>query len=772
MGDTGSSADLLEMMDRKNRLRRFLNSDPFFILLIFITVTIFFWRILLEPDHMIYSPHSDTIDQFYPWRLVADRSMRDGELPFWNPFNFGGEPLLANMQLGFFYPINLVLFMVFPVHSAFGLSFMLHLFIAGLSVYLVARRVGLDRNASFISSMVFIFSGYFMGHVYSGHYGQVCSASWIPMIYLTFDHALKRNSLKWGVITGLLVGNQFLAGHIQIVLFSAIMLIISYIYHIRWHRRSMRKLKNLMRTLPGPLTGAMIAIFTSSLQIVPSYILTQGSTRSGGMSYLWVTDYSLPPWNLITLLAPRLFGTPLEDNCWSLWNYWELSIYVGIPTLVLLLFSFRYRKERYFRFFLGLGIFSLIMAMGRFTPLYWVFWRLVPGFDILRAPSRFVLLSLFSCSILAGFGFRHLRSRLKYSDLRRILKIERSLLIASASILVVVFLMLILEVPIADLAEEVIMKVFGEGDNASEYTSLIGSAFDTAVIDILVFILLLTLTTGVLIWRSKRKEMPRYFGTVLTLFIFINLAIYHMPFIDSKDQDEIYEIQPFISFLQENCDGYRVHDPDDIIGDNYQIIYGIETVDGYNPLRLRYYSELVSSIRELEGSADHPVLDLLGVRYVVSRDKLSDTGFKLVFNQTGEDPVLIYENPNACPRAFIVSNFTVADDETILKMMARDGFDPLDGVLINCNPMVRGQKGTPSVIDIEPRIIQRTNNRIDIEARLQETGFLVISQSYYGSWDVIVDGDRDNVDRVYHGLTGVYLNEGDHKVSLIYDRYP
>lgn len=41
---------------------------------------------------------------FYPYWVEVARELRTGHLPVWNPYLFAGAPLLANSQVGVFYP--------------------------------------------------------------------------------------------------------------------------------------------------------------------------------------------------------------------------------------------------------------------------------------------------------------------------------------------------------------------------------------------------------------------------------------------------------------------------------------------------------------------------------------------------------------------------------------------------------------------------------------------------------------------------------------------
>ena len=48
----------------------------------------------------------DTYQYFYPYWDARNQAYRAGELPLWTPNLFMGVPLLANPQLGAYYPPN------------------------------------------------------------------------------------------------------------------------------------------------------------------------------------------------------------------------------------------------------------------------------------------------------------------------------------------------------------------------------------------------------------------------------------------------------------------------------------------------------------------------------------------------------------------------------------------------------------------------------------------------------------------------------------------
>ncbi|MGA1794006.1 MAG: hypothetical protein ACMUHM_08650, partial [Thermoplasmatota archaeon] len=493
-------------MDPRTSAWKNKGGDLLFIFLILVTVCIFFWEVVLNPDGLIFSKNSDIVEQYYPWRYLAEESMDSGELPLWNPYNFGGEPLLANIQLGFFYPPNLLLFWLLPAHTAFGFGFILHLFIGGASLYLICRRMGLGSPNSYLSSVIFIFSGYIIGHTHAGHYVQICAAAWIPMVFLLMDITMEKRSLLWGSILGMVVGVQFLAGHIQISIFSIMIMLALYGHHLWIKRKELKGKVEWTRQISAPITGGIVAILISLIQLVITLEYTSNSTRSGGMDYLWATSYSLPPQSIIGFLLPNLFGNPLAGNYWNLWNYWEMAVYMGIPTLVLIFLALEYRKERYVKFIMGLGIFSFIMALGRYTPVYWVFYKIVPYFDILRAPSRFILITIMCGSILAGFGARSLTERLSREKMNRISKTSKVLMSITGIAVVLAIVLLVSKPAISDLAEDIIPDFVSDESALSESLSKVSMSIDMAIMDIITMSLFISATVGLLVWRIKRKQ--------------------------------------------------------------------------------------------------------------------------------------------------------------------------------------------------------------------------------------------------------------------------
>ena len=51
---------------------------------------------------------ADVFRQMIPWKQLSLELIKSGQLPLWNPYNFSGEPLLANIQATIFYPLSVI----------------------------------------------------------------------------------------------------------------------------------------------------------------------------------------------------------------------------------------------------------------------------------------------------------------------------------------------------------------------------------------------------------------------------------------------------------------------------------------------------------------------------------------------------------------------------------------------------------------------------------------------------------------------------------------
>jgi hypothetical protein len=99
-------------------------------------------------------------------------------------------------------------------------------------------------------------------------------------------------------------------------------------------------------------------------------------------------------------VIPELFGNAslFHESYFGRVFYWDATFYLGVVGLVLALHGLRASRHPLRNVAIVLTALLAVMAMGGYTPVYSVFYELVPGFTYIRAPSKF----LFYASVFAG----------------------------------------------------------------------------------------------------------------------------------------------------------------------------------------------------------------------------------------------------------------------------------------------------------------------------------------------------------------------------------
>ncbi|MFC1875127.1 YfhO family protein [Chloroflexota bacterium] len=730
-------------------------ADIKYILLILLTSLVFFWKILLFPEQLIYGPGlsgSDTVNFFYPLYNYAYTILHNGDFPFWNSLILSGYPLAANPQFALFYPLN-SLFLFLPAATAFGFSYFLHIFLGGTFMYLLAKHFGLDRVCAFLSAIVFIFGAFITSHVYAGHYTMICAAIWLPLLFLLFDMALTRKSLMLGLVAGVVLGIQLLAGHIQITYLSLIALSLYLAYKLFFTIKD-RDYRNILKPIIIMAVMLIAGILLSAVHLFPTYEYSMYSTRAGGLSYEWATSFSLKPEMLNLLLTNYWTGPSWVSGDMPVFEFWEYSSYIGIlPLFLVFLAILFFNKNRYVIFFFLLAVISIFLAFGEYFSPYWLLYKFVPGFDMFRAPARFILLFSFASAILAGFGFSFLRNKLNREQVKYILKI--------LTVLPVLAILII------------ITAIFTTTEFSAIWVGMITLA------------ILIVGSIGVIYLRIKKRLSGRCFDIVVTSFILLNLLFFHMPLIDVKPTTDIYQIPSYAVYLQEHSEGYRVYDPEGIIPYNYFMTLGISKITGYDATALNHYSEFLGDSAGIIGSNYSPSsttesisnlgvkLDLLNVKYVLSSKSLTDSDFKLVYSfyldvYMPDLDVYIYEYLNALPRAYIVHNAEVISSENdALARLTDDAFDIRSYIILQENPVnisLLNESGI-NYVSLE----QYSPQEIVIETTSETPGFLVLSESWYPSWKVYIDGNPSEIYKTDYALMSVYIDSGNHSVQFVYE---
>ena len=188
--------------------------------------------------------------------------------------------------------------MLLPTAVAINIGVALHLFIAGLGVYLWTFHRRLHPAACIVAGLVFMFCGAHFLQIYRGHLHCLTTLAWAPLIFLAIDGVLRTFSVTWVLLGMVAVAMQILAGHVQYIFYTAI---IAGIYALLGWLTSGRRLRQAVALASIYLGGASLA----AVQLFTGLQAASESHRTG-ISYGVAASFCVPARESADAHLPRI----------------------------------------------------------------------------------------------------------------------------------------------------------------------------------------------------------------------------------------------------------------------------------------------------------------------------------------------------------------------------------------------------------------------------------------------------------------------------------
>lgn len=753
---------------------------------IFMWKLVFFGQIFLPADIMnvrypwrsyfnltTTEPHnpllSDTVMIYYPTAHFVYSTLGRGIIPLWNPYIFGGFPFAVDSLYWLSSPAN-VPFLFLPVALAFSYSAALRLFLAGIFMYVLVRKIGSGILGSLVGAIVFMFNGNTV--TWLSFPFHLSSELWIPLIFLLLVKTLSQRKIGYAILTGGILGLHFLAGFLQMSLYLLLAMVAYLLWVVAIEYRRSRSPGGAARQVSLFFVALLVGLLIGAVSILPlrEYIdLSIRAVECGAGCP--GRGYPLP--YVFTFLVPNLFGNPADHNFWGPWgNYTECVKYVGILPLVLAAIALLFRKNQrerriYCDFFFCLASLSILVAMGSSSPLYPVL-SLVPYFYT-ASPIRALSLLTFSVSVLSGLGADLLDRDMANALREKLSKVLKTLLCVSPYILILLALL-------------AFARSLGPLCSVLSDRGIYQSLIDYEITNLLQFVVWTVSGVGLLALFARKALRRKVFCLLLVLLIAANLFVAGINYNTFADPATVFPATESTSFLMADQGLYRILPVGGFqtLIPNSPAVYGISTVGGYNPLCTQRYSEYVSLIDgavitsngalAFTSFTESRLVDLLNVKYEVAPPNFPDptiTNLKLVYD--GE--VRIYENLAYLPRAFVVHELKVITDRSaILKELRSEAFDPTRYVILEENVPNEMQSGqAPSRESSPAEVASYSPDKVVVNTKMSTNGFLVLADAYDSNWEVYVDGSPGRIHVADYVFRAVYLDKGDHRVEFVYN---
>ncbi|WP_169976907.1 YfhO family protein [Tautonia rosea] len=354
-----------------------------------------------------------------PLRIFFARCLATGADPSWCPQLFCGFDLHGEGQIGLAHPWHRLLYRAFRFETAFNLEFLISYPATMLGMILLLRRRGLPIDASMLGGFMAAFGGFIVFHYM--HVNVVAVLAHIPFALLAIDLIMRSESARsrsWpGAALAAITGSQLLLGYPQVVFFS---MMIEGLYAASvWF-----EVRGRPRWLTALVVAKVLGLGLGAVQVLPSWGALAESERSAPTAE-FLGMLSLPPTNTVQWLVPYLFESrvyaPAEDLVpgWSVEPASTLSdarvkeygLYNGVAVPVLLVWVLMRRRHLAHSHLASWAVvvtsLGLMLAFGKYFPVFELSHRL-PGFNVFRAPARFVLLVHLASSVLVAVAFADL----------------------------------------------------------------------------------------------------------------------------------------------------------------------------------------------------------------------------------------------------------------------------------------------------------------------------------------------------------------------------
>jgi hypothetical protein len=679
-------------------------------------------------------------------------------LPLWNPNAGAGAPLLADGITAPLDPLRLPIFLS-PGPGGWNLYLGGRFLLAGLFILLYARELRLSLPAQLVSTLGYLLTGFFILGSNNPFLDVYFS---LPLVLLAIELVLRKTTAWCAALLAATVAVNLLSGlpeaSFVTLLFSGGYALYRFVIEYLVSGRSRVAVRPAVLLVVGFSTGFALAApflvpFLEYLSRASTIHTSDALLGFGALRLRWA----------LSLLVPYVNGRPLAPSQPGT-EFFVARNYIGVvlPILAVLGLWHRPLARRVGWYFLAAAAIAIAKTYG------------MPGInDLGRLPiARLTIFYIWSApavsfcvAILAGMG----TDRIYRGE-----QIGSSLVVAVAALVGLALPLLYLNL---DVIAQVLQLQF------IWFEVALGAAVLAAVV--------------ILIGQGSTGKLAAWVCLALVMAELLLLA----PSGIYPDRYDTFARPPFVAFLQakENEGGRsRIFGtagllyPDDASAFNLD---DIRTLNALYPERyFRYIQQFISPTvadrfvgstewNAGEGEAkiaDNPMLDLLGVQYVIAPNgatpefaNSSKPGMTEQFKPVYDGEVRIYQNTQAFPRAFAVSRVRAASSgEAALAAMSQPGFDPRDAAVVE-GPISSSGKAvietTSDSSDSAVHIKSYQDQKVVLDAAMQGGGLVVLSDVSYPGWKASVDGKPANIYTTDYAFRGVFVPDGSHRVVFEYD---
>lgn len=718
--------------------------------LIFLVLGVVFFKMFTMDQGFLSGDHRE---QQYPWAKFYQQEIQQHRLPWWAPQLQCGFPILAEGQIGAFYPLNYLFFYFLPTKIAYNGIILFQYWLGGLFFYWFLRKIKVSQLAAFWGTLIFLFGSTQGGYFYYNYISQKV-VIWLPLTLYLIENLRERRRWQEAFLLALVFAFEIFGGYLQIAVYSVGYTCLYFLWF--WFKDRNPKVLALFTA------AGLLGIFFSLVQLLPTYELALFSSRANAakdIAYLG----SMTPLGFMTLFYPSWDG------------FLQSEMYVGILGIFFVFVSFRKEAAGSHRdFFLFVAIFFVLLALGKFSPLYRGIIELT-GFHSFRTPIKFLFFVTFSLAVLSSIGLD-----LFLKDKSGKAHLPERIFAAAAGLFLVLppagtwILNRFRPSFLNSLQHYVTEHIYnrpGHPYSLEVYREKAVRFYDGMIqmmswqnkdtlIESLVLLGALFL---VVILKKKKPNEAKKLKAALFLFLFVDLFLYGYTSIKPNyEAMNTIDLPPSYSKVVEHLtqapQPFRVMEvytqPEQNrlypVFPSMNMMYNIDDAGIYSPLAMKNYRDFVEGWMYVNDSLSihwvdpqillQKIADLsaLNVRFILSEQPLPQPELKEVLR---ENNVILYENRSVLPRAVFLPGV--------------QNVERWDPVMIG--------KGIPAQVTV------KGTQELVIQIEAKESGVLFVPDTNYPKWAAKVDGVAQNILPAAGIFRALALQPGNHQITMHYE---
>lgn len=749
------------------------------------------FREFVFSDEMLYG--GDTLALGYAARALYAESLQAlGRVPGWAPHLLGGTPFIEALSAGdSLYPPSLLLLLLTAPHRALGWKLVLHVFLAGLLFYGWVRSIGGSRAAALLGGTAYMLAPFLVGFVHPGHDGKIFVTALAPLMFWVTERHFRQPGAASFAAIGLSVALIIYTTHFQMAyfLFGGVGL-----YAIFRSVQIGRGVDEIASGGSPRAGGVRFALFLAAAiagaagaawQLVPAadYVteysrrIQTTETTSGQTGRQWSSSFSMNPEEVMSLVVPEFAGNNAGGPAWADGTYWGRNGFkdnhnaAGLIALLLAAVSFAGAARRQLRGFLvGLGTLALLFALGANTPVWGIFYEIVPGIRLFRAPGMVAFLFGFAAITMAALGLDRIVMLLRTRDEAELERVQKILWGATAGL-------------------GVLAVLITSGVFTAAWTTVVYPGIGERQLQILAahmpnivrgstFAVMLSAALAGIVWGLRQGRVPIGLGVGLIVVLAAADALrVDQPFVQTMDFYSWSQPDPNIRAMLDREEGsdepYRFWSMVRGDQDVSAAAHGIELAAGHHPNDLSRYRELIGMVGS--GRATNlghvNIRRILNVRYILWPDlelgQPAPEGATVSRTQLSDGRV--YQTLIAdigLPRARLVGSAVVKSDDEAVPYILGPEHDPEQEVVLASEAPI-ALEGSPVTGHV--RWVDREADRMTLAVESDRPALLVIADNWFPAWRATVDGEEAEVLRAYHTLRAVPVPAGTSTVEMWYE---